>query len=145
MHCCLSPSLSLYLYRLYIFISMLKLAWLHEIDEYTWNSLLPCRFKLTDWLLWQQLRNELRRIQAHITIMPWQESNPGKRVDDVCRTDPDLNIYYRHHFKMKPRKETHHCFAPQPQPFKCLHLPECTNIGLNFSFSCKTLQLQTHR
>ncbi len=59
-----------------------------DLILFTWNKLLPSRFKLTDLLLWQQLQDELRRTKQSKIKWNRQQSNPANWVSDVRRTDP---------------------------------------------------------
>ncbi len=59
-----------------------------DLILFTWNKLLPSRFKLTDLLLWQQLQEEPRRTKWSKIKRNRQQSNPANWVSDVRRTGP---------------------------------------------------------
>ncbi len=79
-----------------------------DLILFSLNKLLPSRFKLTDPLLWQQLRDELQRTKQSKIKWNRQQSNPANWVSDVRRTDPwsacfmlmhpaaDLDAFWKH-------------------------------------------------
>ncbi len=78
-----------------------------DLILFTWNKLLPSRFKLTDLLLWQQVQDELQRTKWSKIKWNQQQSNPANGVSDVQRTGPRCIISFIKKLKNIIKHDTH--------------------------------------